>query len=82
MNCNTGEITRDQEILAQWLRDGDPVMELPAGPSAPESELLQTIGAVVIDSSKDAEQQAEAQTRRFVDRIHNTARLRQLAGRR
>lgn len=81
MNCRTGEITDSPIVQRQWAEQGDRILRLPnrldsltvaefEAESRRHSELLSTLGVVVVDSKQDAEARVLTAARKFVQKVN------------
>lgn len=74
MNCRTGDITNDPELIAEWKHAGDRVIYLPDEEppqvAKHESELLHTLGVQIRDRNAETERRTLAKARAFVQRVN------------
>lgn len=87
MNCETGQITNDPRLIEQWRQAGVPILHLPGEAEetyttpavrseveAARGELLETLGAEVVNSQERDRAAQRRETQAFLRRLAGSRR--------
>lgn len=88
MNCETGQITNDPELIAYWRNQGARILELPDAAEAEgyttppvrsdfdvaPGELLETLGAEVVNSAEWDRTARRRETQAFLRKVAGSRR--------